>query len=223
MGKAYAMFYRVFAAAKTDEGKLESSWGDDPSHDARKDWCLGKQGACGQVCLGRRGESLSRRECFFGILEKYMCWPKPSLPRRSLARPSDQDNFDQTGLCTSCAPNCGIPAPATGPPPTRTDLPQTALRRNATRRTAQNCRQIHLTRDFFSTLSSLCTHPIVAQGVARRVCIKTCSCTCHHMLERLLFPCFVFFLSLPCLYVLSHFYLFSVLLFNFHVVKTAEH
>ena len=33
-------------------------------------------------------------------------------------------------------------------------------------------RQIHLTRDFFSTLSSLCTHHIVAQGVARRVCIK---------------------------------------------------
>ena len=29
-----------------------------------------------------------------------------------------------------------------------------------------------LTRDFFSTLSSLCTHHIVAQGVARRVCIK---------------------------------------------------
>ena len=29
-----------------------------------------------------------------------------------------------------------------------------------------------LTRDSFSTLSSLCTHHIVAQGVARRVCIK---------------------------------------------------
>ena len=29
-----------------------------------------------------------------------------------------------------------------------------------------------LTRDFFSTLSSLCTHHIVAEGVARRVCIK---------------------------------------------------
>ena len=28
------------------------------------------------------------------------------------------------------------------------------------------CRQIHLTRDSFSTLSSLCTHHIVAQGVA---------------------------------------------------------
>ena len=31
------------------------------------------------------------------------------------------------------------------------------------------CRQIHLTRDFFSTVSSLCTHHIVAQGVAARV------------------------------------------------------
>ena len=30
----------------------------------------------------------------------------------------------------------------------------------------------HLTRDFFSTLSPLCTHHVVAQGVARRVCIK---------------------------------------------------
>ena len=37
--------------------------------------------------------------------------------------------------------------------------------------------RFHLARDFFSTLSSLCTHHIVAQGVARRVCIKTCSCT----------------------------------------------
>ena len=34
------------------------------------------------------------------------------------------------------------------------------------------CRQMHLTRDSFSTLSSLCTHHIVAQGVARRVCRK---------------------------------------------------
>ena len=35
-----------------------------------------------------------------------------------------------------------------------------------------NCGQNTLTRDFFSTLSSLCTHHSVAQGVARRVCIK---------------------------------------------------
>ena len=85
------------------------------------------------------------------------------------------------------------------------------------------CRQKHLTRDFFSTLSSLCTHHIVTQGVTRHVCMKRCSCTCHDMFERLLFPCFVFFLCLSCLYFFSHFYLFSVLLFNFHVVKTAEH
>ena len=43
------------------------------------------------------------------------------------------------------------------------------------------------------------------------------------MFERLLFPCFVFFLCLSCLYFFSHFYLFSVLNFNFHVVETAEH
>ena len=76
---------------------------------------------------------------------------------------------------------------------------------------------------FFSTLSSLCTHHIVAQGVARRVWHKTCSSTCHHMSERLLFPCFVFFLCLSCLYFLSHFYLFSVLNFKFHEVEHAEH
>ena len=45
----------------------------------------------------------------------------------------------------------------------------------------------------------------------RTTCLhKTCSSICHHMSERLLFPCFVFFLCVSCLYVLSHFYLFSV-------------
>ena len=43
-------------------------------------------------------------------------------------------------------------------------------------------------------------------SVARRVCMTACSCTCHHMSERLLFLCFVFF-CLSCLYFLSHFYL----------------
>ena len=57
---------------------------------------------------------------------------------------------------------------------------------------------------FSRTLSSLCTHHRVAQGVARRVCIKHV-----HMSERLLFPWFVFFLCLSCLYVLSHFYLLN--------------
>ena len=52
---------------------------------------------------------------------------------------------------------------------------------------------------------------------------KTCSSTCHNMSERLLFPCFAFFLCLSCLYVLSHFYLFSVLNFNSHDVENAEH
>ena len=82
------------------------------------------------------------------------------------------------------------------------------------------CGQNTLTRDSFSTLSSLCTHHIVTQGAARRVCMKTCSSTCHHMSERVLFPCFVFFLCLSCLYVLSHFYLFSVLNFNSMMSRT---
>ena len=45
------------------------------------------------------------------------------------------------------------------------------------------------------------------------------------MFERLLFLCFVFFLCLSCLYVLSHFYLFSVLNFNFHTpsIKPKAH
>ena len=38
--------------------------------------------------------------------------------------------------------------------------------------TVMSCGQNTLTRDFFSTTSSLCTHHIVAQGVARRVRMK---------------------------------------------------
>ena len=40
--------------------------------------------------------------------------------------------------------------------------------------------------------------------VSQRVSDKTHSCTCHHMFERLLFPYFVFFLSLAPLLSLSH-------------------
>ena len=58
----------------------------------------------------------------------------------------------------------------------------------------------------------------------RTTCLhKTCPSTCHHMSERLLFPCFVFFFCLSCLHVLSHIYLFSVLNFNYFVVENAEH
>ena len=47
----------------------------------------------------------------------------------------------------------------------------------------------------------------VVQGRCGTTCLhKTRSPTCHHMSERLLFLCFVFFLCLSCLYVLSHFY-----------------
>ena len=64
-------------------------------------------------------------------------------------------------------------------------------------------------------------------GSSSRCCTtclhKTCSSTCRHMSERLLFPCFVFFLCLSCPYVLSHFHLFSVLNFNSHDVQNAEH
>ena len=57
------------------------------------------------------------------------------------------------------------------------------------------CRQTHLTRDFFSTYLTLRAHHVVAQGVA--ACVwQNHSCTCHHMFERLLFSCYVFFLSL---------------------------
>ena len=66
-----------------------------------------------------------------------------------------------------------------------------------------DCGQNTLTCDFFSTLSSLRTHHIVAQGVARRVCIKhihphviTCLGVCC-------FLCFVFFFCLSCLYCFS--------------------
>ena len=55
-----------------------------------------------------------------------------------------------------------------------------------------SCGQNTLTRDFFSTLSSLCTHHIVAQGVARRVCIK-------HVLPHIS----AFVVSLFCLLPLS--------------------
>ena len=78
------------------------------------------------------------------------------------------------------------------------------------------CRQIQLTRNFFSTLSSLCTHHIVAHDVSAQNMF-------NHMSESLLFPCFVFFLCLSCLHFLSHFYLFSGLNFNLHVVENAEH
>ena len=72
-----------------------------------------------------------------------------------------------------------------------------------------------LTQDFFSTLSSLCTHHIVAQGVARRVCIKHVH---PHVITCLSVCCFLVLSSSSvsrALYFLSHFYLFSVLNFNF--------
>ena len=65
------------------------------------------------------------------------------------------------------------------------------------------------TRLFLDTFTHV--HTSHCGSWCRSTCLhKTCSSTCHHMSERLLFPCFVFFLCLSCLYVLSHFYLFSI-------------
>ena len=75
------------------------------------------------------------------------------------------------------------------------------------------CEGKHTSHETFSTYLTLCTHHIVAQGVA--ACVwQNHSCTCHHMFERLLFPYFVFFLSLSRLYFSLTVYLFSVLLIN---------
>ena len=69
-----------------------------------------------------------------------------------------------------------------------------------------------------------CAHMHLHGSRCRKTCLhKTCSSTCHHVSERLLFPCFVFFLCLSCLYVLSHFFLSSALNFNSHDVENAEH
>ena len=78
------------------------------------------------------------------------------------------------------------------------------------------------TRRFLDTF--ILVHTSHCGSRCRTTCLhKTCSSTCHHMSERLLFPCFVFFLCLSCLYVLSLFYLFSVPNFNSHDVEIAEH
>ena len=58
-----------------------------------------------------------------------------------------------------------------------------------------------------------------AQGVARRVYMKIF----HPHVISCLFLCFVFFFRLSCLYVLCHFYLFSVPNFNSQDVENAEH
>ena len=76
----------------------------------------------------------------------------------------------------------------------------------------------------FSTTFHPCAH-ITLWLKCRTTCLhKTCSSTCHHMSERLLFPCFVFFPSASRASIsLSHFYLFSVLNFNLDDVENVEH
>ena len=78
------------------------------------------------------------------------------------------------------------------------------------------------TRLFLDTFTLV--HTSHCGSRCRSTCLhKTCSSTCYHMSEGLLFPCFVFFLCLSCLCVPSHFSLFSVLNFNSHNVENAEH
>ena len=82
------------------------------------------------------------------------------------------------------------------------------------------CRQIHLTRDFFSTLSSLCTHHIVAQACLHKRAFHP------HVITCLSFCCFLVLSSSSVSRAssfVSHFYLFLVLNFNSHVVEVAEH
>ena len=58
------------------------------------------------------------------------------------------------------------------------------------------------TRLFLDTF--ILVHTSHCGSRCRTTCLhKTCSSTCHHMCERLLLPCFVFFFCLSCLYVLS--------------------
>ena len=55
------------------------------------------------------------------------------------------------------------------------------------------------TRLFLDTF--ILVHTSHCGSWCRTTCLhKTCSSTCHHMSERSLFPCFVFFLCLSCLY-----------------------
>ena len=61
-GKAQTMCYRVRAAAKGRETKLESSWGDDPDLPQCKNWVVGVQRTGRQVWVRRRRKVQSRLE-----------------------------------------------------------------------------------------------------------------------------------------------------------------
>ena len=79
--------------------------------------------------------------------------------------------------------------------------------------------------------SHMCTHFILvlvhrmAQGVAARVFIKTCSSTCHHVSDRSfsLHPLTSSSLSLECHYTFSDFFISSIMVIFLHVVGTAEY
>ena len=62
----------------------------------------------------------------------------------------------------------------------------------------------YTSHETFSPHIRPCAHITLWFKVSQRVSDKNHSCTCHHMFERLLFHCFVFFLSLSRLYFLSH-------------------
>ena len=88
---------------------------------------------------------------------------------------------------------------------------------------ARDCRQIHLTREFFSNTFTLITLTLWLK-VSRRAhslhphAIHDVTC----LSVRWLFPCFVFFLCLSRLYLLSTVHLFSILHIIFHNVESAE-
>ena len=90
-------------------------------------------------------------------------------------------------------------------------------------RSRRICRQIHLTRDSFSTCLTLCTHHIVAQGV-----FGAHSLHLHviHDVTCLSVCCFLALSSSSSPSPASTFsftvYLFSVLFINFRVVGTAK-
>ena len=88
---------------------------------------------------------------------------------------------------------------------------------------AGTCGQNTLTQHIFSCTLHMCLHHNVAQGAARRVCIKVRSSTCHHVSDCALSLHPLISSSLECLYNFSHFFISSILVIILHVVETAEY
>ena len=153
-----------------------------------------------------------------------ICKPPPTHPPTHTTNqpPTNHQTYPPTHLPTYPLPTNNQPTNQPNKQTTKQPNNHTTTQPHKNNHKNKNCGQNTLTRDFFSTLSSLCTHHIVAQGAARRVCIK-------HV-----HPHVTICLSVCCLLVLSssfvsrastfsHFYLFSVPNFNSHNVENAEH